>query len=277
LSFHGLGESITLRGGRKLASFGVMNPIHSHGFSFVDSNAPIVRYLGEDGFALDGAELQWDLPTPWEDSLFIGFGQAVTHTHEEEDHGMMGGGMGGHAHDEEAEMARPEDDVLTLRYQVNLGCDDFHRFILGVSYLTGTNGFGMTTDIYGLDFSYLWRENGYEPGGKQLLWRTEWIMRDVENDEGGFDDQGLTTEILWQFAENWEAGLRYDWLEGVEDPELLERNRYSAALTRNFQINDQTSALVRLQWNHDEIKGEGSEDSVWIQFGFDWGPGTSSN
>ena len=276
-----------LRGGRMLARFGDQNARHLHAWDFADANMTNVRYLGEDGFAYDGGELTWLVPTPWEDALSIGFGSAVTHDHghgeegeehedeheDEDDHEDEDEHEDEHGHDEEAEMARPEKNIITARYQAQFGPNDFHRFQIGGSFLTGDNGFNRTTNIYGADFTYTWRENGLEPGGKQLRWRTEWFMRDVENDEGGFEDSGFNSSILWEFVENWEAGLRYGYLEGVADPELAERQRTSVSLARRVDFGHDLIGLVRLQYNHDDIKGHGSEDSVWLQFGFDWGPG----
>ena len=259
-----------LRGGRMLARFGDQNARHLHAWDFADASMTNVRFLGEDGFGYDGGELTWLVPTSWQDALSIGLGSAVVPDHEEEEPAMGGGG---HAHEEEAEMARPEKNIIVVRYQAQLGANDFHRFQAGASFLTGDNGFGMTTDIYGADFTYTWRENGLESGGQQFRWRSEWLMRDVENDEGGFDDCGFNTALLWEFSENWEAGLRYGYLEGVSDPELAERHRISPSITKKFDLGDQLTGLLRLQYNHDDIKGLGTEDSIWLQFGFDWGPG----
>ena len=261
-----------LRGGRMLARFGDQNARHLHAWDFADASMTNVRFLGEDGFGYDGGELTWLVPTSWQDALSIGLGSAITHDHEEEDH-EEGEGAEEHGHDEEAEMARPEKNIIVVRYQAQLGANDFHRFQAGASFLTGDNGFGMTTDIYGADFTYTWRENGLESGGQQFRWRSEWLMRDVENDEGGFDDCGFNTALLWEFSENWEAGLRYGYLEGVSDPELAERHRISPSITKKFDLGDQLTGLLRLQYNHDDIKGLGTEDSIWLQFGFDWGPG----
>ncbi len=263
-----------LRGGRMLARLGDQNARHLHAWDFADANMTNVRFLGEEGFAYDGGELTWLIPTSWQDALSIGLGSAVVHDHEEEDHGDEdAGGDDEHGHNEEAEMARPEKNVVVIRYQTQFGPSDFHRFQVGGSFLTGDNGFGMTTDVYGADFTYTWRQNGFESGGQQFRWRTEWIMRDVENDEGGFDDSGFNTALLWEFKENWEAGLRYGYLEGVSDPELAERHRISPSLTKKIDFGSDLTGLVRLQYNHDDIKGHGTEDSIWLQFGFDWGPG----
>ncbi|MBK1855671.1 hypothetical protein JO972_11925 [Verrucomicrobiaceae bacterium 5K15] len=286
IKFVNLPGDFEVRAGRMLARFGDQNARHLHGWDFVDGNMAGVRYLGEDGFAFEGAEITWMPPTSWTDSLSIGLGSAVVHDHEhgeeeEEDHDEddhddddhADEDLDDHEHDEEAEMARPIDNIVTVRYQAQFGPTDFHRFQVGASYLTGDNGHGLTTDIYGADFTYTWRENGYEPGGKQFRWRTEWIMRDVETDEGGFEDNGYNTAVMYEFIEGWEAGLRYEWMEGVADPELAERTRISPSLTKHFRLDNDISALVRLQYNHDDIDGHGTEDSVWLQFGFDWGPG----
>ena len=274
-----------IRGGRMLARIGDQNAKHLHAWDFADANIMNVRFLGEDGFAFDGGELTWLVPTSWEDALSIGFGSAVEHDHDhgheeehdeehnedhdddhDEDHDE-------HGHSEEAEMARPSKNIIAVRYQAQFGPNDFHRFLAGASFLTGDNGFDRTTDIYGFDFTYTWRENGLEPGGKQFRWRTECLMRDVETDEGDFDDYGFSTAILWEFCEGWEAGLRYEFVEGVDDPELAERKRISPSITRRFDFGKDLSGLIRLQYNHDDIKGHGTEDSIWLQFGFDWGPG----
>ena len=267
LKIQNLPGGFELRGGRMLARFGDQNARHLHAWDFADASMTNVRFLGEDGFAYDGGELTWLVPTSWQDAFSVGLGSAVTHDHEEEE------GDEEHGHGEEAEMARPEKNIVVIRYQAQFGPNDFHRFQAGGSFLAGDNGFGMTTDVYGLDFTYTWRENGLEPGGQQLRWRSEWLMRDVENDEGGFEDSGFNTALLWGFAEDWEGGLRYGYLESVADPELAERHRIFPSLTKRFDFGDDLTGLVRLQYNHDDIKGHGTEDSIWLQFGFDWGPG----
>lgn len=280
LKLQNLPGGFEIRGGRMLARFGDQNARHLHAWDFADANLINVIFLGEDGFAFEGGEVTWLVPTSWEDALSVGFGSAVTHDHahgeeehdddhddDDDDHDDE------HGHNEEAEMARPEKNIVVIRYQAQFGNNDFHRFRAGASFLTGENGFGRDTNIYGADFTYTWRQNGLEPGGKQFRWRTEWMMRDAETDEGSFDQYGINTALLWEFIENWEAGLRYGHLQGVADPAIPERHRTSASLTRRFNFGSDLTALIRIQYNHDDIKGHGNEDSIWLQFGFDWGPG----
>jgi len=278
VKFHNLPGNFEIRAGRMLARFGDQNAKHLHGWDFVNSNLGNVRFFGEDGFAYEGAELSWLVPTPFDDILSVGFGSALVHDHDEEEEEHDDDDMDDdldddHGHNEEAELAALDSSIVTIRYQARFGANDFHRFKIGGSFITGDNGFDKTTNIYGADFTYTWRENGLERGGQQFRWRTEWIMRDVENDEGGFKDNSFNTALLWRFAEGWEAGIRYEWLEGGADPELAERTRISPSITKRIDFGDEFIGHIRLQYDHDDIDEYGTEDSIWLQFGFDWGPG----
>lgn len=270
LKLHDLPYGFELRGGRMKARYGDQNAKHLHSWDFADSNMSNVRFLGEDGLGYEGGELTWLTPTPIEDALSIGFGSAVAH-----DHNHGGGDEEDHDHDHRhgAELAYPEKNIIVARYQATFGPDDFHQFQAGGSFLTGENGFQKNTDIYGADITYTWRENGLEPGGKQFRWRNEWMIRDVETHHGTFTENGFNTALLWEFIETWEAGIRYGYVEGVDHLELSERHRISPTLTKHFNLADNLFAIIRLQYNHDELQGHGTEDSLWLQFGFDWGPG----
>jgi len=87
--------------------------------------------------------------------------------------------------------------------------------------------------------------------------------------------------VNYRFADEWIAALRYEHLQGRNaGPELddgiieyafapSERDRFSVALTREFEYKD-TLSLIRLQYSHDQTE-EGDEDSVFLQFGFNYG------
>ncbi len=49
------------------------------------------------------------------------------------------------------------------------------------------------------------------------------------------------------------------------------RDRFSVALTREFQYKE-TNSHLRLQYSHDDTS-EGKDDSIFIQFGFNFGQG----
>ena len=50
-------------------------------------------------------------------------------------------------------------------------------------------------------------------------------------------------------ADGWEAGLRYGWVE----------------------LGANGDGFARLQYNHEDHDDFGGEDSVWLQFGLNWG------
>lgn len=275
LKLHNLPYGFELRGGRMLARLGDQNSRHLHAWDFVDANMTTPRMLGEDGFAYDGGEISWLLPTSFDDIFSIGFGAAVSHDH---DHG-------GHDEDHDDDhddhdddhfeegMDRPDRNIVSARYQAQLGPNDFHQFQSGVSFLTGENGFDEDSRLYGVDLTYTWRENGYESGGKQLRWRNEWIYREVETGHKTISENGFNTALLYEFIPTWEAGVRYGYVEGAPELALTERHRISPVLTKRFNLADELTGIVRLQYNYDDMDDYGDEHSVWLQFGFDWGPG----
>lgn len=274
-----------LRGGRMLNRVGRQNAIHLHGWDFVDANLITSRMLGDEGLVTNSGELTWALPTPFESALSVGFGETVPHEHHEHGHGEEDhededhdGDHDDHEEELEGEEGLFDTNVLSVRYDVLWHYTDFHRFRFGGSFVTGDNHFGRTTTLGGVDVEYGWYENGLEGGGRSLRWRNEFVGRKIEyQDEmgGGRGDAtelGISTALLFAFADGWEAGLRYGWVEGVDAlHELPERHRISAALTRRIQIGNSTDGFARLQYNHEEHDEYGGEDSVWLQFGWNWG------
>jgi len=264
---------IELRGGRLLNRVGRQNAVHLHGWDFVDANLLTSRFLGEEGLITNSVELAWLVPTSFESVVSVAFGEAVPH----EEHG--------HGEEEEEEGLEGEGglfdtEIVTLRYEGRWNYNDFHQFRFGGSFLTGDNGFMRSTTAAGLDFEYGWLENGLEGGGRSVRWRTEVMGREIGyQDEmgagrGTAEELGVSTAVLVGLTEDWDAGVRYGWVSGTEElHELPERHRLSAAVTRRFTLGNATSGWARLQVNHEDHEEYGGEQSVWLQFGFDWGSG----
>lgn len=272
-----------VRGGRFLNRFGLQNNVHLHGWDFVDGNLSVGNFLGEEGLFSDGVELSWF----WEgDVTRAGFslagGEAVAH----EAHG------GEHAHGASAEMAYFEGGVVTARAFFDYRPNDFHQHRVGVNFGQGGNGFGRGTELVSGDYTYRWRENGFESGGREvilavegLMRRTEWVHEDDATITGITDQSSLMLRAGYAWNSEWRTDLRYGYVEGASEGPLLdmgmieygfeveERKRLSLAVTRSFDLDDSWSGYGRVQWNHDELDGGVDEDSVWFQVGFDFGPG----
>jgi hypothetical protein len=264
---------------------GRQNNVHLHGWDFVDANLITTRFLGDEGLATESVELAWNVPTPFESIVSVAFGDAVSHDehahgHGEEEHEGEDEYDDDHEEELEGEEGLFDDDILTLRYEGLWNYNDFHQFRFGGSYLIGDNSFGRTTNAAGLDFEYAWLENGLEGGGRSVRWRTEVMSREVDYQQedgdgrGSADELGISTAVLVGLNEDWTAGLRYGWVEGVDESELHElpeRYRLSAAVTRRLTFSDSSSGYARLQVNHEDHEEYGDEVSVWLQFGFDFG------
>ena len=274
-----------LRGGRYLNRFGTQNNVHLHGWSFIDSDVLVPTFLGEEGLITEGGELTWIFERDqFLSAISASFGNAVTHDHhghgdEDEDEDEDEHGHGG-------EDAFFSDEVFTARWFGRWGPNDFHQHQVGLNYAEGDNEYDRDSTVWSGDYTYLWRENGLEEGGRSLRVVAEAFYRDVEwmdehegdIESGETDHWGASLAAIFGICEDVEAGVRIGWLEGAEglvdgDEEVFaveERWRYSAMVTQRFDIGSQTSGLARLQFNYDDLP-EGDEQTVVFQIGFDWG------
>lgn len=275
---------LEVRGGQFLNRFGLHNASHLHAWDWADNNLVNGRLLGDDGLYTRGAELTWRLPVKWTSVLSASHGEARIESHEH-----------GEAEDEhrfEAEGAAFVDDFSTLNWTNLWQVNDFHQWRGGVSGAWGDNAWGRTTRLLGAHVQYQWNMNGLEPGGDYFRWRTEAIWRhadvmtghlpgeeeEEEHEEeeapesGTLRDWGLYTSAVYGKALGrgvLEGGVRYDYLDGESDAGLPERHRVSPVVS--YYFNPLHTAYLRAQVNFDDIEDHGSEDSVWLSFGFNWG------
>ena len=289
LKLKNLPGDFELRGGQYFNRFGFQNATHSHGWDFVNQNLANGRLLQEGEVISIGGEATWNLPTPFRSALSASVGGTPRHAEEEHGHGE------GEEAEFEGEAARFDSYVAGLHYQAQLDYNDFHQNRLTASALWGENEFGRTTQVYGLGYEYLWRANGYEPGGRYFRWRTEGIIRHVaavsgelhaeeEGEEhedegehheeepsrpGSFDEAGFYTMLAYGFNEHVETGLRAEYVSGISEMGLDERWRVSPNVT--FSLDARRTAYLRLQYDYDHSPSFGSEHSGWAQIGFNWG------
>ncbi|MFK7910348.1 MAG: hypothetical protein AB8F34_07070 [Akkermansiaceae bacterium] len=267
VKFMNLPGGFELHAGVLLVAAGTQNNIHTHSWNFVDAHLGNVRFLGEDGLAIEGLELIWLPPSRWDDQLILSFGNALEHQHKEEEEHPADGIM--HGHDEEAEEALWDHNVFVARYETTHWPRDTSQFVYGVSYIQGKNFMQKTARLYGLDFTYRYFED--ENHSQQFIWRNEAMLRRVHTEEGKFEELALSSVAIYKLNPEWEFGLRYDYLEGVKDPKLSERHRISPSIARHFKLADQSHASLRLQYNYDHSDERGEDHSIWLQFSIEWG------
>lgn len=286
LKLKNLPGRLELRGGQYLNRFGLHNSVHRHGWDWTDNYLVSGRILGEHGLVTRGAEVTWKMPVPWSSTLSASYGRIHSESHgphEEESEPLF-----------EAEGAMFTDNLTSVLWTNSWNLNDFHQFRGGLSAAWGENVWGRTTSLYGAYVQYEWRENGLESGGDYFRWRTEVMWRDADvmsghlpgeeeeeegeeghEDEsmpGSINDWGLYTSAVWGKALRrgiLEAGLRYDYISGERDAELLQRHRISPVLT--YYFDPRHTAFVRLQANFDDIERHEHEESVWLSFGVNLG------
>jgi len=297
VKFQNLPGGFEIRGGRFLNRLGLQNNRHLHAWSFVNANLSTSQFLGEEGLTTEGIEVTW--MKEFDQSFFAltaSYGKAAEHDEhghgEEEEHDEEEGHEEeeeGHGHSS-AEDAYFNQELTTARALFGYNHTDFHQHRIGLNGAWGDNGYGRDSSLYSLDYSYTWRENGLENGGRSFAIGAEFFHRDVQwtheddpTEKGSTTQTGYMAFAQYRFAEQWVADLRYEHLEGrtgggeLHDGEIeyafnaAERDRLSLALTREFEYKELDS-YMRVQYSHDKTD-EGNDDSIWLQFGFNFGKG----
>jgi hypothetical protein len=299
--FQNLPGGFEIRAGRFLNRSGLQNNRHLHSWNFVNANLTTSQFLGEEGLFTEGVELNWFREF---DQSFIAltasYGNAPEHDHhgeeehdehedEDEEHEEEAEHEEEHGH-ESAEGALFNGKITTARALFGYNNSDFHQHRLGFNGAWGENGYDRDTSLFSADYTYTWRENGLESGGRAFSIGAEHFYRDVqwthaENaaNQGSTSQSGYMAFAQYRFAEQWIADLRYEHLEGsTGGPELdmgeieyafssAERDRLSLALTYEFEYKELDS-YIRTQYSHDKTD-EGDEDSIFLQVGFNFGQG----
>lgn len=303
LKFKNLPGGFELRGGRMLARIGLQNNQHLHAWTLVNSNLTTSQFLGEEGLMSEGIELTWR--KDFDKGFFAistNFSNTASHHHhadeddhgdheDEDDHGDEDhhGDEDDHEHEHSSEDAFMEDNVFVTRALFGYNQSDFHQHRLGINTAWGKNGYGRDTSMHSIDYVYTWRENGLELGGREFSVGAEYFYRDVEwiGEEdptlrGATSQNSFMAFANYRFHPQWIAGIRYEYLEGAiggadihmgETEYAFEssgRERITLALTREFRHSDIMLSTIRLQYSHDNLEEE-SADSIWLQFGFDFG------
>lgn len=254
-----------LQAGRFLATVGSQNNVHNHEWAFVDNQLSDVRFLGEDGLITDGVEVAWRPRGRWNDQIIASFGEPVGHDDDDEEEGE---------HNEGAEESLWDDNVFTLRYRANFQFGYNHSLKTGVSYVQGKNVADKTARLYGADTQYTWVDDIYLD--LKFTWANEMMFRDIDTSEGSFNEFAYSSRATYSWDPRYSVGLRYDYLEGVEEIGLAERHRISPAISHEFEYREYPVTL-RLQYNFDysEIENESRNDhSIWLQLNYQWGSGS---
>ena len=290
---------VSIRAGQFFAPFGYENTLHLHARRFVEPPISMIRLLGEEGLVVQGGELAWSLPgTQDRWTIRFGYGQAREHSHgaqrelrreaylegvehagehheeegeEEEEHGHEhhSHGFAGNGGVYDPEQAYLGDGFFFGRLERKVEQGPVDR--AGVSFAAGQNGFGRTTWTAGADVG-----GDRELGGFPIWWQGEAFYRAVEaRDEAGtkgdYDELGIYLACGCEFAKDWTAGSRVEWVSGNRMAGNERRWRAAANVGRRFELAEMADLHTRVQYTYDRLGGYADEHSVWLQFVLDVG------
>jgi hypothetical protein len=270
--FKNLPGGFEVRLGRVYNRFGIQNTYHPHGFDWVDQYLVNTRMLGDDSLTTLGAEITWLMPVPWTSQIDFALGRAPSHD-----------GHHHHGEEEESRYAADEsyftdDSLLSVLNWTNVvHYNDFHQFRFGGSGAWGENLSGYSTGVYGAHLEYQWRENGFDPGGRYFRLRSEAMLNrfrvedeiDDTRDPVSQQDFGCYLSALYGLGNNFEVGLRGEFVSGNHDTGVDSRFRLSPGFT--WYANNARTLRFRLQYNYDNSNTRGTDHAVWAQVSLAWG------
>ena len=217
--------------------------------SFPDQALALGRVFGEYGYRPLGIDLAFEIPAPWTLRPFFGataaFGYGQRSFYGEETDSAN------------SDVDEPRDLVWTLGLENVFEVDDV---TLGLEFaaLLGPNptGRGNQTDLLSLAFSVEYPEEGNDVG---VLFETEWFTRRRQVPGGNVSDTSGLVSLMFDFAEDWEAGARFDFLQSVPRSvlELAQDSQYRTTVLVGYEPGDYLSfdlaASFETGGNHDDL------------------------
>jgi len=273
--------NLQVKAGQMFANFGRQNPQHAHTWAFVDQPLVITRLLGADGLRNPGAQLSWLAPTPFYSEVMLGVfnsdGDTAASFRNDGSTDIHGGSPVSRG------LRRPQDLMFVPRLAASFDLSDTQTLLVGLSGAFGPNNSGSNADtqIYGADIYWKWRPERAQAGFPFVSWQTEVLYRRYEAAERLAADNPLVTlptdalhnwgffsQLLWGFTRGWVAGLRGEFVNGVETSpdDLLRADR--TRISPNLTWYPTEFSKLRLQYNYDHLQRLGDEHSVWLQLEF---------
>lgn len=241
---------VTMKIGKFKAVMGKHNQIHTHAFPFIDAPMINTTVLGDEGLNEAGVSAAGLLSfVPWYMEATL---QAISGSSDLTFNGGSNNHIAGVGH---LKNLFDVNDALTLE--------------VGASAACGKNHLNANSSIFGGDLTFKYRPTN---GGKytSFQWATEYLNANRGHFENktaatSFEDldrvDGMATWLIYQFAERWSGGARYDVVGLVQKGNFAREQKYSALVGFNFS---EFSGL-RAQYDYSDKGSEVGEHHVALQ------------
>ncbi len=243
--------AVAIKVGKFKAAMGRHNQIHTHAYPFIDGPLINSTLLGEEGLNEPGVSAAYLIPTgsTWFSEFTL---QALKGDSETLFNSPTPGDIAGLGHWKN--LVELSDSLTTE---------------LGLSSAVGRNSASAYTSLFGADLTFKYRP---VEGGKyhSLVWATEYLnanRKDFadETSATGFEDlnkvDGLATWLLYQFAERWSTGARYDIVGLSQKGAFDSIRKTSGILAFNFSEFSQ----LRAQYDYTKQGSEAAGHHVALQ------------
>ena len=262
LDVHTLPWDLALRAGKFRSAFGRSNLLHTHDLPQVTRPLAVQAFLGPEGLATVGASLSWLVPNPWDQYLELAV-QVVNADGGSESPILDGPGAGNPAVLSHLKLFRDIGDTGSLE--------------LGTSFLYSRASGGRDDGhTLGADVTYMWRDPA-APDFRSLLFQGELFWSDSDFADGKQDHYwGFYAFGQYQFAQNWYAGIRYDYtdfpnleLQGPADDSAWAISPYVTwYLFEALRLRLEYQHQDRDQMGRDQKGRDATEDAILLGLTF---------
>lgn len=277
-----LPANLQIKAGQFFAEFGRQNTQHPHSWAFVDAPLVLSRIFGPEGLRSQGLRLSYLLPTPNYTEALIGVfnsnGGTTSSFRSPESSEIHGGVL------DERPTNRLGDMLIVPKISTSFDLTETQTLVIGASGAFGPNNSGPTarTAVYGVDGYWKYKPAAAEQGFPFFSMQAEGILRSYDAQQRNavdprdvilpnetLKDRGAYAQVLWGIKPRMIAGIRGDWVSGDDNAAFdspLRAKRYR--VSPNFTIYPTEFSKFRVQYNHDNRTGIGSDNSLWFQFEF---------
>jgi len=260
LDVHTLPWDLALKAGKFRASFGRNNLLHTHDLPQVTRPLAVQAFLGPEGLATVGASLSWLVPNPWD--RYVELAAQVVNADGGSDSPILKG-------------PGANNPAVLSHLKLFQDVGDTGSLELGTSFqYSRASGDFDDSYVLGADATYMWR-HPQKPDFRSLLLQGEFFwsrsdFRDAFGDIIRDDNLGVYVFSQYQFAQNWYAGIRYDY---TDFPNLEVRHQTDSdwAISPYVTWYLYEALRLRLEYQHldrDQMGRDDTEDAIFLGLTF---------
>lgn len=282
--FTNLYRGVSLKAGKMLGSFGIVNGYHPHHLPYVDQPNAHTNFLGGHGLMLEGAVMSYLLPLPFYAQIDAGWGHAPAgHHHAASDAATTtivdanGDTVTVDLHEEHVHtFFSLADQVSTGRLKMSFPLGRDAELTTGASIAAGKGAHyeehSDETRVTGADVTF----KSFPGAFSRMVWQSEYFNLHREVPIGTITRDGFYSYLGYRANQYWTFGTRYDYAQdafphadatGADSVNVSQDTRaQSLIVTRNLT----ETTYLRGQYKY-YMEPEGRFEA-YLQLSFGIGP-----